>query len=80
VVGKVQGEAFIDSGEVTLNEDPWQPGVNHAHLTGAGVGLDWSGPRGIVAKLQVAVPVGVTPELAGPRPSIQVWAQIAIGF
>ncbi|WP_233834122.1 ShlB/FhaC/HecB family hemolysin secretion/activation protein [Paraburkholderia sp. ZP32-5] len=80
VVGKVQGEAFVDSGEVTINQDPWQPGVNHAHLTGAGVGLDWSGPRGIVAKLQVAVPVGATPELAGPRPSIQVWAQIAMGF
>jgi hemolysin activation/secretion protein len=79
-LGTVQAEAFIDSGEVTLEADPWQAGTNHAHLSGAGVGLDWAGPRKLYAKVQVAVPVGATPAVAGPRPSVQVWAQLTKGF
>jgi len=80
LVGTVQGKVFIDSGEVTVNADPWQAGTNHAHLTGAGVGLDWNGPRQWAASVQLAMPVGNTPELAGERPSAQVWAQLAKRF
>jgi hemolysin activation/secretion protein len=79
-LGPVQGEAFIDSGEVTIEADPWQAGTNHAHLSGAGVGLDWVGPRKLYAKVQVALPVGATPAVAGPRPSVQLWAQLTKGF
>lgn len=79
-VGPVQGEAFVDSGELTVNQDAWQPGTNHAHLSGAGIGFDWSGPHQLAAKVELAVPLGATPELAGERPSVQVWAQLAKGF
>ncbi|CAN0626144.1 Hemolysin activation/secretion protein [Burkholderia multivorans] len=80
VIGVVQGTAFFDTGELTVDQFPWQAGANHAHLSGAGVGLDWVGPHQLVARVQVAVPVGATPEAAGSRPSVQVWAQLAKGF
>ena len=79
-IGAVQVEAFVDSGDVTVNADPWAVGENRAHLTGMGVGLDWNGPHQLAASVQVAVPVGSTPELVGTRAPVQVWAQLSKAF
>jgi len=80
VLRAIQASAFFDAGQVTINADPWAPGENHANLMSAGIGLDWSAIDQWDVKVQVADPVGRTPELAGPRPSTQVWAQLSKGF
>jgi hemolysin activation/secretion protein len=57
--GVWQPFAFVDTGGVTLNENPFLVGVpNTRHLTGAGLGLTWVRASDFQVKLTVATRLG----------------------
>ena len=78
--GQLQAVAFVDSEHITINKNPWAAGLNDASLSGAGVGLDWSGPDQWKARLLLASPVGAKPELLGTTSLLRAWIQISKGF
>lgn len=78
--GKLQAIGFIDVGEVHYAHDPWFAGSNHAHRSGAGVGLNWSGPEDILVKASYAHRLGDQPVTSGPDHSGRFWFQIAKPF
>lgn len=78
--GRWQVLAFVDSEHVTINKSQWLPGENSATLSGAGVGMNWSGPDQWHAKLYVAAPLGSTPQLIGSNKSVRAWAEIGKAF
>lgn len=78
--GLWQAVAFIDSANVTVNHTPWTTGKNSATLSGAGVGLNWSGPDQWGAKLVVATPVGAVPALVGNSNSARAWMEVSRRF
>jgi hemolysin activation/secretion protein len=80
--GAWQGSVFVDQGGLWINPQPWAGNTssNHAALSSVGAGLNWGGPDQWIAQVQVAQPVGNTPELAGRRPSTRAWVQISKGF
>ena len=64
VSGQSQAVAFVDGGErVNVDRHAFVAGENGATLSGAGLGLNWTGPNQWHARLYVAVPVGPTPDL-----------------
>jgi hemolysin activation/secretion protein len=78
--GQLQAIAFADSEHVTINHTVWAPGPNSATLSGAGVGLNWTGPWQLNAKAYIAVPIGGTPELIDHNNSARAWLAISKGF
>jgi len=78
--GQWQAVAFLDSEHVKINENVWTKGTNDATLTGAGLGLNWTGSRQWSAKASVATPIGSRPVLAGTTSSVRGWIEIAKGF
>jgi hemolysin activation/secretion protein len=75
-----QAVAFVDTAHVTINRTTWVSGINSATLSGAGAGLDWTGPHQFHARIYVATPIGPTPILVGSTASTRVWAEIGKNF
>jgi hemolysin activation/secretion protein len=78
--GTWQVTAYFDSEHIVVNKSPWVAGVNSATLSGAGFGLNWSGPQQWNAKLQVAERVGAVPALIHDPSSVHVWAEVNKAF
>lgn len=78
--GQTQAVAFVDSGSVTVNKSPWTATVNTASLSGAGVGLNWTGPDQWRAKLSVAKHLGTVSPLVADTSGVRVWAEVNKGF
>ena len=78
--GLWQAVAFVDSAHVTVNQNTWAAGTNSATLSGAGVGLNWSGPNMWSAKFDLAAPIGSRPELVGSTGSPRAWVALSWGF
>ena len=78
--GQWQGTLFADTGAVRRNAHPVGTDPNVAHISDVGLALDWSGPDQWVGRVQVAIPVGATPVIAGERPSARAWLQLTKGF
>lgn len=78
--GQWQATLFADTGGVRRNAHPVGTDANTAHISDVGLGLDWMGPDQWVGHVQVAIPVGSTPAIAGDRPSARVWVQVTKGF
>lgn len=78
--GQWQGTLFADTGAVRRNAHVVGTDPNVAHISDVGLALDWTGPDLWVARLQMAIPVGATPTIAGDRPSARVWLQVTKGF
>ena len=78
--GQWQAVAFLDSEHVTVNKNVWTSGTNEATLSGAGLGLNWTGTHQWSAKGSVATPLGSTPAIAGATSSVRGWIEIAKGF
>lgn len=78
--GQWQVVAFIDSAYVEVNKTTWAAGTNNATLSGAGVGMNWSGPDQWSARAYLATPVGPTPELVASNTSARAWVEIGRGF
>jgi len=78
--GRYQAIVFVDSAHLTLNESPWMTGKNEATVSGAGVGLHWSGSNQWAARTYVATRIGPTPDLVARNASTRAWAEISKGF
>lgn len=75
-----QTVAFIDSAHVLSNKTALGTGTNSATLTGAGVGLNWAGPKQWSAKIYIATRIGSAPALVGNTASIRAWIEVSRGF
>ena len=78
--GSVQATAFIDTARVKINRDTWTIGENTARLSGAGVGLAWSGPDAWRASLAIATPIGSEPATLGRQSSVRAWVTASKSF
>lgn len=78
--GQWQAVAFVDSEHVTVNKNTWTNGVNNATLSGAGVGLDWTGKNQWTAKVYLAAPLGSRPVLIASTSTYRGWLQLGKGF
>lgn len=78
--GQWQVVAFIDSANVTVNRNTWTTGENSASLSGAGVGLNWSGRGQWFAKMFVATPIDSIPKLVGNTNSKRAWVEVSRRF
>jgi len=85
--GQFQAVGFIDSAQVTVNQNSWSAGANRATLSGAGAGLNWLGPKlnwvgasQLSARAFVATPVGPVPELVGKTDEVRAWLEMGMGF
>lgn len=78
--GQWQVVAFIDSASVTVNQNPWSTDENNATLSGAGFGLNWTGPDQWHATASVATPIGPTPALVGTTSATRAWVEVSRRF
>lgn len=78
--GKWQVVAFIDSAYVKVNRHPWTTSDNTANLTGAGVGLNWTGPEQWRASFSVATPIGNESSLVSKQSSVRAWLVASKAF
>jgi hemolysin activation/secretion protein len=78
--GQWQAVAFFDSERVRVNKNVWTTGTNDATLSGAGMGLNWTGPDQFSAKTYIAARLGPSPVLVGDSPSTRAWVEISKRF
>ncbi len=78
--GQVQLIAFVDAGSVTLNKEPWFAGPNRRHLSGAGVGVNWSDPGNFMVRAYYARKLGNEVALSSPDKSGRFWVQLVKYF
>ena len=74
--GRFQLIGFVDTGEVDFAHDPWFPGPNHARRSGAGVGLNWSGPDDLFIRVSYARRLNDQIATSGPDERGRAWFQI----
>ena len=81
-VGNWQLSGFVDTASVQTNKNPWSSGSNEASLSGAGVGLNWQGPKGWSGRAFIAASLGELPsQLAGSESThTNAWVELAIAF
>lgn len=80
MVGQMHAIAFIDTGTVTINADPWAGGSNHRTLSAAGVGLTWSAYNNFVAKAFYAHKLANARATSAPDASGRFWLQLVKYF
>jgi hemolysin activation/secretion protein len=78
--GQWFGVAFADTARVTVNNNTWVAGTNSATLSGAGLGINWAGPKQWVAKAYLANVIAVAPTLVASSAPTHVWVEINKGF
>ena len=77
--GQLQAVGFIDSAYVVVNQKPWTAGPNSASLSGAGFGLNWTGPSQWSARVSIAAPVGPKQALISTRET-RLWVELRRGY
>lgn len=77
LAGSWQAQAFIDHARVKINRQPWTSAENNATLSGAGLGLNWTGPAQWRATASVATRLGSTPALLGRQSSVRAWLMVS---
>jgi hemolysin activation/secretion protein len=78
--GYMQLVAFVDAGTVTLDKNPWAPGDNHRHLSGAGVGVNWGDPGNFLVRAYYARKLGHAAAISSPDRSGRFWLQMVKYF
>ena len=78
--GSLQAQVFADSARIRINHSPWTAALNTARLSGAGLGLAWSGAGAWRATVSVATPIGAEPLLLGAQPTTHTWATLNKAF
>ena len=72
---------FMDSAAVRLNQTALGTADNRVQISGAGVGLSWSGPQQFFVKAQLAKVLGTpSASLASVTGSVRGWLEIARAF
>ncbi|MDB5763416.1 MAG: Polypeptide-transport-associated domain protein ShlB-type [Herminiimonas sp.] len=75
MAGQMQLIAFVDSGTVTTNKNPWTAGSNSRTLSGAGVGLNWTDPGNFAVRAYYARKLGNEVATSAPDASGRFWIQ-----
>ena len=80
--GSLNGTLFYDAANVTVNQLPWSnsTGENSAAISGAGIALNWSGPKQVAGALVLAAPLNSTSALVSEHPDHTLWLQMSKGF
>ncbi|MES1981688.1 MAG: ShlB/FhaC/HecB family hemolysin secretion/activation protein [Pseudomonadota bacterium] len=78
--GQWQAVAFVDNAHVAVNRNVWVAGINSATVSGAGVGINWTGTKQWNAKAYIATPIGSTPVLVASTSSARAWIEVSKGF
>lgn len=80
--GQVQWIAFVDTASVALNRYPWSTSMNTGTLSGAGLGLNWRGPKRWTGLLYVATPIGAKPDsaLVKTQDTVRLWVELGRRF
>ena len=78
--GQWQTVAFVDSARIKFNKTPWTAGDNSMSLSGAGVGLNWTGANRWSASLSIATRLGSAPESLADSASTRGWVEIGARF
>lgn len=73
--GQWQAASFIDSQHIVINKTPFAPGANSANLSGAGLGMNWSGPYQFSARAYVAARFGGVSAVVPDSSSVRVWIE-----
>jgi hemolysin activation/secretion protein len=73
--GKMQLVGFVDTGTVQANKFSWTPEQNSRTLSGAGVGLNWTGSNNFVVKTYYAHKLGDDAATSAPDKSGRFWLQ-----
>ena len=79
VPGSFQLVGFVDTGQVTLNEEAFAAGPNHRRLSGGGIGLNWTRADDFALRVAVAHRIGNSRATAGSDTETRGWFQ-AIKF
>ena len=74
--GRLQLVGFVDVGAVSFAHDPWYSGTNHAHRSGYGAGVNWSGADGWAVRTAYARKLGNQAATSAPDKSGRFWFQI----
>ena len=80
VPGSFQVAAFLDTGEVTLLENPFAPLPNHRRLSGGGLSLAWGRPGDFSLRATVAHRIGNARAAAGTDVQTRGWLQAIKNF
>ena len=66
---------FMDAGTVTINKNPWVPGLNQRSLAAYGVGFTWSDPGNFLLRTYYARKIGNGVAVSAPDRSGRFWIQ-----
>jgi hemolysin activation/secretion protein len=72
--------AFVDTGDVRIDADPFSAGTNHERLSGAGVGATLSSNNHYDLQLMYAHRLGDTVAVADTDHSGRIWLQLSKAF
>jgi hemolysin activation/secretion protein len=75
IPGRLQLIAFVDTGAVDRAHDPWFPGPNRTHRSGAGAGINWEGPYDLLLRASYARRL-TGPATSAPDDGGRAWFQI----
>ncbi len=78
--GQWQAVAFVDTARVKINKNTLVAGKNSATLSGAGVGINWAGPKQWRAKASIASRIGEAPTLVTSSAPNRAWVEISKRF
>lgn len=79
--GQLQWTAFLDAGTVRVNRLPWESkSQNRRELSGAGLGLNWTGPGNLGVKAFCAFKLGDEVALSAPDMPMRFWLQTTKTF
>jgi len=73
--GQWQAVAFVDTARITINP-VGTAGPNTVSLSGAGIGLNWTGPAQLTARSVIAIPLGAGSELVNADKSVRAWLEV----
>lgn len=78
--GQMQLIAFVDTGYVMTNKNPWTADTNHRQLSGAGLGVDWVQFNNFEMKAYYAHKLGNADATSAPDKSGRFWMQVVKYF
>lgn len=78
--GKTQAVVFLDTASVKVSKNPMAGAVNTISMSGAGVGLNWTGQDQWRAKLSTAARIGGVSPLVTNTGSVHTWVEVSKGF
>lgn len=73
--GQLQLVGFADTGTVKLNRNQWSAGDNRRTLSGAGVGITWTGANALLVKAYYAHKLGNAAATSAPDKAGRFWLQ-----